>query len=840
MLKYVCLLLCFSTVIIPFPIPLTTGEWYVKEGIEFDFYKNPSEWEKQTQFPVKFVKQKDKEYPEFIVASFFHEVEIPEDFLKTNDETLSILIPYANNMPRIYWNGEKVWESGIFENGKIVLDGALRNQIIKIPSRLVKPGKNQILIHLIGHKDEEITIYGGSNFVLDRLSENIKRNSERIELMLLLVYAYVGIYHLLLFIKRPKERYNLFFGGFAFCIAIYHYTRSNAIFEVISDPLGVIKVEYPSLFITSAFCVFFFEEFFTKTIHLIGKVYAVFDLILSIIVLFSEKPFANFILSVWQKTTLLIILYTLYLMMVALKSKDKDSRRVVFGFIVLIASVILDLVGAMRIIPSLINMGIAKYGFMAFVVGIAFVLANKFVRVHNEAEELNEKLEQKVIERTEQLQKTLAEVQNLKLQQDGDYFLTSLLIRPLMVNQVRSKNVKIDFFIKQKKTFEFKNKIYEIGGDICIANQINLRGKDYTIFINGDAMGKSIQGAGGALVLGVVFRAVIARTQMNTQNDMLPEMWLKSCFIELQNVFVSFDGSMLISVVMGLVEENTGMMYFINAEHPFCVLYRDERASFLEEETVTRKIGILGLDGQLIVKTFHLQPGDVVIIGSDGRDDILVGYDENGQRIINENEAKFLRHVEEGKGELKAITEAVIRSGELTDDYTLLRIAYKHGLEFQNKTIPESYYTFVSKAYQAFEVGDTEDFLQNAKDAIQIYSEDKDLLQKVIAYFYDTKNFQIALEYLEIYLEHFPEDSEYILKASFCAKRAGKMKRAIELGEALRLREPSNVKNLLNLADIYYVSGNLTRANKIAREAHFHDPNNEKAVELIKKSEVAV
>ncbi len=525
-------------------------------------------------------------------------------------------------------------------------------------------------------------------------------------------------------------------------------------------------------------------------------------------------------------------------MIVAFKSDDKDARRVVIGFIVLVISILADLIGAMRLIPNFTNMGIAKYGFMAFVVGIAFVLANKFVRVHKEVEELNEKLEQKVIERTEQLQKTLSEVRSLKLQQDGDYFLTSLLIRPLMVNQVKSRNVKIDFFIKQKKTFEFKGRIYEIGGDICIANQINLRGKNYVIFINGDAMGKSIQGAGGALVLGVVFRSVIARTQMSTLNDILPEMWLKSCFIELQNVFVSFDGSMLISVVMGLIEENTGMMYYINAEHPFCVLYRDEKASFLEEETVTRKIGILGLDGQLIIKTFHLQTGDVVIIGSDGRDDILVGYDENGQRIINENEARFLRHVENGKGDLKAITESVINSGELTDDYTLLRIAYKHGLEFQTKTIPETYYSFLSKAYQALDKGEIEEFLQNAQEAISIFNADKDLLQKVINYYYKTKNFSKALEYLEIYIEQFPEDSKYILMASVCAKRCNKMKRAMELGEALRLREPRNLKNLLNLSDVYYITGNLNRANKIAKEAILFDPNNEKAMKLIKKTEI--
>ena len=57
----------------------------------------------------------------------------------------------------------------------------------------------------------------------------------------------------------------------------------------------------------------------------------------------------------------------------------------------------------------------------------------------------------KVEKRTEELKQTLSEVQALKVQQDGDYFLTSLLLKPLGVNHVNSKNYTVDFFLKQKK-----------------------------------------------------------------------------------------------------------------------------------------------------------------------------------------------------------------------------------------------------------------------------------------------------------------------------------------------------------------------------------------------------
>lgn len=47
---------------------------------------------------------------------------------------------------------------------------------------------------------------------------------------------------------------------------------------------------------------------------------------------------------------------------------------------------------------------------------------------------------------------------------------------------------------------------------------------------------------------------------------------------------------MLISMVIGLVDEATGLMYYINAEHPSMALYRDGEARFLDTD-ILRKLG---------------------------------------------------------------------------------------------------------------------------------------------------------------------------------------------------------------------------------------------------------
>jgi hypothetical protein len=135
---------------------------------------------------------------------------------------------------------------------------------------------------------------------------------------------------------------------------------------------------------------------------------------------------------------------------------------------------------------------------------------------------LYEEMEDKVKIRTKELTEALNVVQELKNQQDVDYYLTSLLINPLGGNLASGEKFKIEFFTKQKKEFYLKNKKYEIGGDINISRSIQLRDKKYTVFLNGDAMGKSSQGAGGVIVLGTAFDVIIQRANEQKKQSVSP------------------------------------------------------------------------------------------------------------------------------------------------------------------------------------------------------------------------------------------------------------------------------------------------------------------------------
>ncbi len=458
-----------------------------------------------------------------------------------------------------------------------------------------------------------------------------------------------------------------------------------------------------------------------------------------------------------------------------------------------------------------------------------------FVDMKEELSQHQNHLEEMVARRTLELNVSLAEIKDLKEKQDGDYFLTSLLIRPLSGVFSNSESIRISVLERQKKEFSFRNRKSEIGGDLTISDSINLLGKNYIVFMNADAMGKSIQGAGGALVMGTVFRSIIARTQkLKYIQDRHPERWLKECFQEIHNVFISFDGHMLISAVIGLVDEETGTLYFINAEHPWPVLYRDETAQFLNQGQSLRKIGFTEMNAEdVVIEVFAMRPGDVVILGSDGRDDILMSG-EGEKRMINDDEKEFLNHVNEGNGNLKEILNSILDTGELTDDLSLMRISFLeesydghldggHHKEFLQR---------LGEGILSYRDGNLENAIISLELALDSEPHDTYCLRELSKLYLKTKNYDKAIDLAEKYLNANPHDTEFIFYIAFAYKQRRNFGYACDFSERLRLREPNNFKNLLLLCEILMHMKNVKKSEAILDQMEELSPNNPKVSKL--------
>ncbi len=449
-------------------------------------------------------------------------------------------------------------------------------------------------------------------------------------------------------------------------------------------------------------------------------------------------------------------------------------------------------------------------------------------------------LEHKVRLRTEEIHQKMEEIHGLKVQQDGDYFLTSLIQQPLITNWNKSVDVSTTFYIEQKKKFSFRERPSELGGDICVTGNLRFRSYSsrYVFFMNGDAMGKSMQGAGGAIVLGTAINNILSRSAGNDRVlSMSPEEWLYQTFQELNNVFNTFDGLMMVSAVAGLINPDTGKVIFFNAEHPYCVLFRDGKTKFIESGTSVRKMGSpLGNEFQLI--EFKLFPGDVIIAGSDGRDDIDLNPGE-AIRLMNEDETLFLKIVEEAKGELDKIVELIHSQGAVTDDLSLIRIGFKETLELNSESDSKGQaVTLFEFGKHNIEQGNIEEGLEQLKESVHILPDFAEAVQLIAQYLFTEKDYDEAVNWIEYYLRLKPDAVNFWFYLSVSEKHMKNFTKSLEAGMKVYEHQPFRIVNLINMADSYRMIGDFQNSrlflNKALKLKSHYEPLN-KLDQLLKE-----
>ncbi|MCB1175720.1 MAG: SpoIIE family protein phosphatase [Leptospiraceae bacterium] len=763
--------------------------------------------------------------------------QIPQPLTKN----LALRLGRINDRNRVYLNGHLIGADGEF--GSEFAQSYDKIRLYEIPPGILALDKpNALVVIAESYTPDEVGIVGDRLEIgpLVSMVETWDFELYR-EFGFLIAYLTVGMYFLFLFLRRRADRENLFFALFITAMVAYQALVTQVRFLFDFEFYKLKRIEYLILYTLIPFFFLFVRNYFDLPRRRWRQVMDFLALAASAVTAFfwfyvlltsdanmwwyTQKNIVQPLWLVYMISIIVILFYSGF-------RGDHDAWFMLLGFCFVLVGVALDILSN----RGLINIPrMMSFLFSAFIFSLALVLANRFVRLHSEVEDLNANLEHKVIERTEQLNESLTRVRSLKEQQDGDYFLTSLLIKPLSGNFSCSTVVHSEILIHQKKAFKFRKWDSEIGGDICMIYDLELSQRRYTVFLNGDAMGKSIQGAGGALVLGTVFKSLVTRTHVTRARETKhPEQWIRECILELQNVFTAFDGSMLISVVLGLIDEASGTLYYVNSEHPRTVLFRENKARFLDESDILYKIGVPGLEKFLRIKTLQLQPDDVVVCGSDGRDDLQIDVTSKGERVINEDETLFLSVVEQSRADLHEIQQNLARSGQFTDDLSLIRIGYREDASLIDQVV-SPHYTDLIKRARELESSDPAAAIKAYEEAFQLDENDADMIYAYASFLRKQKEFGRSLELFQKYTELKPVDPNGLVNTAIMLRKTHDFKRAVDYGERVRLREPGRVDNLLHLADSYRVLKQTQRSRQICAEVQAVDPHNETVVRILER-----
>jgi tetratricopeptide (TPR) repeat protein len=308
---------------------------------------------------------------------------------------------------------------------------------------------------------------------------------------------------------------------------------------------------------------------------------------------------------------------------------------------------------------------------------------------------------------------------------------------------------------------------------------------------------------------------------------------------------------MVLSATVALIDDITGKMFYWNAEHPFSVLYRDETASFIEPGLRLRKLG-LESEYEFAVYEFQLEPGDVFLLASDGRDDIDLTPTE-AVRTINDDEMVFLQVVEEAGCDIDTMVKILKSKGDITDDLSFVKVSFQEDrvgmgpllesslsdsapittTDTRNTEVIEK----LNKLYQDSKRLYLSGEILAAKERMEeAFSLDRNVpkLNKLYGLLsFKTKDYEKTVKLLSEYLSKEMGEDDLYYYLSIAYKKLGNIQDA--LNSALKGFEfgPKNISNIVNISDLFRIQGDKEQAKKYAETALKQDGQNKNAKKIL-------
>jgi PAS domain-containing protein len=342
-------------------------------------------------------------------------------------KALGLWIPQIAENWEVYLNGRLIrGEVYLDQDGFINKFRNMRDVLVYLNPLHMKAGLNIIAFKIIGDPNIQDTGFYQNNPLLIGSYEKLERaRAKIIPTILIFIYLLVGMYHLVLFLVRRSERYNLIFALFSIMLFIYLLSRTGNIYSIIADTKYSYLIEFCSLYTLFPLLLYFMDIILFKRVRLFVHVYGLYCLALILLSLVLSYSARIDILRIWQYSSPVALLYFLPFQIgysffnqvrgyrAADRGNGKPGMMSAFGHCIarttagnlLLGSLVSAGCAVFDIVNSIyfnFPIVITNYGFLVFVIGITLMLSNRFVILYRKIDGLNFDLR----ERTRDLRET--------------------------------------------------------------------------------------------------------------------------------------------------------------------------------------------------------------------------------------------------------------------------------------------------------------------------------------------------------------------------------------------------------------------------------------------------
>lgn len=561
----------------------------------------------------------------------------------------------------VYLNGHLLRsEIHLNEKGEIEKYRHLRNVLIPIDSHFLKVGKNVLAVRIIGDPTNiDSGFHRSVPFAIDDYEGLKKKRSESAALVLMFLYLFFGVYHVFVYRQRTEEKYNLFYGIFSILLFIYLFSRTHAVYLLVGDSTILHRIEYASLFALLPVVGAFLDQLLNGTYSKITKILSIlYGVLIAVIIMPVPNSFAIDILRIWQVTVILPLIYctairigfavfrysqTIFtdfagnifpvkvIKVLKRTLTESTAGNLLIGTLIMLVCAIFDIFDSMFWSYEIV---LSRYGFFVFMLGITFILANRFIAIHKTLED----------------ERDLTQME-LKIATD-----VQLSLLPTAPENLENWDIALSYIPK-----------YGASGDCYDFYYKNKRLRGLSLF---DVSGHGIAAALIAMITKPIAFRLFNRME-NAPLDTLIQKINKNISVELSRLdhFIS-------CILLRINEEK---IEYVNVGHP----------DLLMKNSISKEVISVGYDegryrGELLgvnvsnvlpkVIKFSIEKDDVLLIYSDG---IIDGANKENVRYGLDGLKDAFRKAP--PGEAKQILDFILEDffnfisfNDIHDDFTLI------------------------------------------------------------------------------------------------------------------------------------------------------------------------
>ncbi|MDR0758759.1 MAG: response regulator, partial [Treponema sp.] len=418
---------------VSFFIDLTTYPFYVKSGFDSAVPDlSGASWRiAGTENDLTIIKSLDlPDTPRRFFLSPFREkyreytIVIPFDLSPDQFEILNtrssfqpgLFLAALGDNWEIFFNGRLVKsELHLGEDGYIKSGRAWRHVSLPLDRSLFVPGANMLSFRIIGAPNSDITgLWYRQPYYIGNYETIRKDHIESPEMAVIGMYLFVGVYHLLLFLSRPRDRYNLYYCFFSILLGIYFFTRSRAIYDIIPNSNITFRLEYLSLYLLCPALSCFLEYLSFRKTMIFGRICGCICLGFAVVQMLIPGSFGDDLLRIWWAFILVQISYILVYDMLYVFFRDARVRwrasgkpallkvfgvslirtpigNIIIGVFFLGVSTVVDIISSVFMGYGIVNA--SRYGIFIFTITTTVILARRFGSLFRRIDEMNILLE---------------------------------------------------------------------------------------------------------------------------------------------------------------------------------------------------------------------------------------------------------------------------------------------------------------------------------------------------------------------------------------------------------------------------------------------------------------